>query len=287
MRPWPPSVGAAVDAAPVVDDLESQARPARSRRRTVAVRRPGVLQHVGQRLLHDAVGGEVDAGRQLVARALDAHVDVEARRRRRRDEPVEVGEARRGLRTRAPLVVAQHAEHAADLGRASSGSSCEIASSDFFASAGSVSITCAPTPACTAITPIECATTSCSSCAMRSRSSATARLASSSRSRLERVGALLELLAVEAAVAHRRAEEVRGGEERDVERDVGAVRVRDADDRRRSASADARSHATPMTRSRAAQYAADRVDADEQHLRRQRSRLVLERRRAATTHADR
>ena len=49
----------------------------------------------------------------------------------------------------------------------------EIASSDFFASAGSVSMTCAPTPACTAITPIEWATTSCSSCAMRSRSSAT------------------------------------------------------------------------------------------------------------------
>ena len=36
------------------------------------------------------------------------------------------------------------------------------------------------------MTPIECATTSCSSCAMRSRSSATARFASSSRSRSAR-----------------------------------------------------------------------------------------------------
>ena len=51
---------------------------------------------------------------------------------------------------------------------------------------------------------------------------------------LESVGALLELLAVEPAVAHRRAEEVRGRVEHEVEHDVRAVGARDAADARRS-----------------------------------------------------
>ena len=58
-----------------------------------------------------------------------------------------------------------------------------IASSARLASSGWVSITCTPTPACTVITLMAWATTSCSSRAIRSRSSATARAASSIRSR--------------------------------------------------------------------------------------------------------
>ena len=107
----------------------------------------------------------------------------------------------------------------------------EIAFNDRFASSGSVSITCAPTPACTAITPMEWATTSWSSWAIRSRSSATARLASSARSVLEGVGSLLELLAVQASIPHRRAEQVRGCVQDEVENDVRTGRARDATDR--------------------------------------------------------
>ena len=61
-----------------------------------------------------------------------------------------------------------------------------MAASACLASSGWVSITWPPTADCTAITLIECATTSCSSRAMRSRSSATARRACSSRSRSRR-----------------------------------------------------------------------------------------------------
>ena len=106
----------------------------------------------------------------------------------------------------------------------------EIASSDFFASAGSVSMTCAPTPACTAITPIEWATTSCRSWAMRKRSSATARLASSSRSRSSDAVARFQLFHVQPAVANRRPEEVRGGEDPDVRGQARRVEAGRAED---------------------------------------------------------
>ena len=50
-----------------------------------------------------------------------------------------------------------------------------MAISAFFASCGWVSMTCAPTPACTVMTLIAWATTSCSSWAIRRRSSASTR----------------------------------------------------------------------------------------------------------------
>ena len=72
-------------------------------------------------------------------------------------------------------------------------------------------MTCSPPTACTAITPIECATTSCSSRAMCRRSSATARRDSSSFSRstarrafLERVDARLAVCEGDAEHEHRR-----------------------------------------------------------------------------------
>ena len=61
-----------------------------------------------------------------------------------------------------------------------------MAANACLASSGCVSITWPPTADCTAMTLIECATTSCSSRAMRSRSSVTARRASASRSRSSR-----------------------------------------------------------------------------------------------------
>ena len=188
-RPWPPpSVGAAVDAPPVVDDLEAERAGLVAHERPSPCAGPGVLHHVGQRLLHDAVRGEVDAARQLDAVAVVRHVDRHARAvelarpagrgRRARARARTRATRRRRRRSRA-------ARRACGGSRpASSGSRREIASSARFASAGFVvDDVLADTDACTAITPIECATTSCSSRAMCRRSSATARRASSSFSR--------------------------------------------------------------------------------------------------------
>ena len=57
-----PAVARSARPCAVVDDLELDRVAARSGRRPRR-RRPGVLERVGQRLLHDPVGGEVDAGR--------------------------------------------------------------------------------------------------------------------------------------------------------------------------------------------------------------------------------
>ena len=49
----------------VVEDLQDELRRAGRRRVTSAVVRPGVLERVGQGLLHDAVGGQVEPGGQV------------------------------------------------------------------------------------------------------------------------------------------------------------------------------------------------------------------------------
>ena len=79
---------------------------------------------VGERLLHDAEGGEVDAGRQpvgqlvasdgpaLAVQPLEAH--VEARAARPLDERVEVVEARGGGEG-GRVALAEHVEHRAQL----------------------------------------------------------------------------------------------------------------------------------------------------------------------------
>ena len=59
---------AAVDAATVVGDLEPDRAGLVVDHRRWRSRRARVLQHVRQRLLHDAVRGEVDAGRHVGAR---------------------------------------------------------------------------------------------------------------------------------------------------------------------------------------------------------------------------
>ena len=56
----------------------ARARRASSARSTRRARPPGVLERVGERLLHDPVGGKVDARRQLAPLALDADVDRQA-----------------------------------------------------------------------------------------------------------------------------------------------------------------------------------------------------------------
>ena len=60
-----------------------------------------VLDHVGQRLLHDPVGRQVDARGQLAMLAKAAHVDPHARARGPRDQPVQLGQPWRGKQRRA------------------------------------------------------------------------------------------------------------------------------------------------------------------------------------------
>ena len=141
------------------------------RSRPPSGRGSSVLDHVGQGLLHDAVGGELDA--RLTRRvALDARASRARRRRARPPRGRELVEARGRLGRPRPVGVAQHAEQPAQLGERPR-DVAEMASSAARACSGRSSSTWAPTPACTATTDIEWATMSCSSRAMRRRSSAT------------------------------------------------------------------------------------------------------------------
>ena len=81
-------------AGAVVDDLDAERvrrRSAGSRSRAVA---PRVAQGVGERLLHDPVGGELERRRQLPLVADELELDLEAggpHLVEQRVEPVEAG----------------------------------------------------------------------------------------------------------------------------------------------------------------------------------------------------
>ena len=81
---------------------------------TVGACRPGVLERVGQRLLHDAVGGEVGADRQREALAVLAQRHVEAGVAGALDQRVELPPVSAG-RPRCSLVLGHQAEHAPQL----------------------------------------------------------------------------------------------------------------------------------------------------------------------------
>ena len=77
-----------------------------------------MLEAIGERLLHDSVGGEVHAGRNLGPIAFDDDLHGETRFGHMRRETIELGEA--WLWTRAssvPVGGAQHAQHAFHLGQ--------------------------------------------------------------------------------------------------------------------------------------------------------------------------
>ena len=61
----------------------------------------GVLDHVGQRLLDDPVGRQVDARGQVARLAVARHVDPHARARGPGDQPVQVGQPGRGVQRRS------------------------------------------------------------------------------------------------------------------------------------------------------------------------------------------
>ena len=78
---------------------------------------PRVLERVRQTFLHEPVGREVEAGRELHRVAFDLELDRQARLARLRDEPVEVLEARLRRESRCLLRPAQHADEPAHLGQ--------------------------------------------------------------------------------------------------------------------------------------------------------------------------
>ena len=76
-----------------------------------------MLDRVRQALLHEPVGSQVDAGRELRRLALDLELDGEPRLARLRDEPVKVLEARLWRQRGRFLRPAQDADEPAHLGQ--------------------------------------------------------------------------------------------------------------------------------------------------------------------------
>ena len=118
ISPCPP-LGEPVGGGAVGDavgdlDLEHLRRPAQDDPRPAAA---AVLERVGQALLHEAEGGQVDAGRQRPGPPLDAQLHVEPGVARAGDERAEAIERRlRGV-VGVLAVGAQDAEQAAHLGQ--------------------------------------------------------------------------------------------------------------------------------------------------------------------------
>src|SRR5205823_4776186 len=108
-EPVPGAVHTRVRPHAVIEDLELD------RRRFVAddhlrLGPTGVLERVRERLLHDSVGGEIDAGRQWHRLALDAQVDAQARVAYLSEQRVQRPEARLWRGRRVLLASAEYAE---------------------------------------------------------------------------------------------------------------------------------------------------------------------------------
>ena len=179
--PWPPPLDARAAPGAAARDRDARARrPARrSSTRTSVGAAAGVLDRVGERLLDDAVGGEVDAGGQRRGARPRRQRHRQAGRARALDERVEAASVGCGARARPRRRAARRAGGASR--RAPRGRCARSARRPRGARAGSRSRIRRAPPACTTITLIECATTSCISRAIRRRSSATARSARAAR----------------------------------------------------------------------------------------------------------
>ena len=73
----------------------------------------GVLEGIRQRLLHDPVGGEVDARRQFSRFAFDGHLDRQSGSSHLLDQPVELPQAWLWRERELLVAPAKHAEQAA------------------------------------------------------------------------------------------------------------------------------------------------------------------------------
>ena len=180
-RPRPPPATPAATAAAVVDDLDGERvlLVAHGHRRA---RLAGVLERVGQRFLDDAIGGEIEAGRQAPApRPPRAAATGSPASRTCAQSALQLAEARRRVEARAVVGRAQDAEHALDVAERLAAGRLDAAQG----LAGQLRLglddRCAA-PACSTTTLSACPTLSCSSRARRERSSATASRARASRS---------------------------------------------------------------------------------------------------------
>ena len=114
-RPWPPGLGGGGALAGVGDRQLERVGAVAERDR--GVRAAGVLDDVRQRLLHDPVGGQVDALRQRPRLALDGQLDADAGGAGALEQLVELAEPRlRRELGRVVLAAAQQLQRAVHLG---------------------------------------------------------------------------------------------------------------------------------------------------------------------------
>ena len=177
-RPWPLPFGS--PPAPSSDDVDPQlVRVALQAHHDVRVR-PGVLERVRQRLLHDPVGRQVDRGLERGAVAVDLEVDAQPCRLDALDELGQLRDAGLG-RERRRIVVAQHAEHPPHLDERLAAAALDLLQRGLVAARLS-----AGARACSTTTLRLCETTSCSSRAIRARSSVRAASAASASAAVSR-----------------------------------------------------------------------------------------------------
>ena len=191
----------------------------------------GVLEHVGQRLLHQPVGGDVEHRRQVGRQPLG----LQPHRQPGPLEPVDqlVQPVQPGLRSGVSAPASSSARSRSSSRRRSSTALRPVASTE--SSRSRTSSSSAPSanraaPACTTITETAWATTSCSSRAMRARSSSSsarsraacsrdcAARASASSSRWRSIRRTSRPARVGGAEQHRPEGVVAGVERRDVQR---------------------------------------------------------------------
>ncbi len=188
-QPSPPG-GAGLDLAAVDrDPLAQPEQPAAARRAVVGDLdrevgglvaqddrgAPGAgVARAAERLLHEPVGGQVDAGRQRARLALDAQLDRQPAGGEAAHERADVGEARlRGERD-VLVLAAQHAEQAAQLRERLAPGLLDGGEGGLRRASGLRSASRRAAAACTVIALSAWATTSCSSPAIRVRSSSAA-----------------------------------------------------------------------------------------------------------------
>ena len=121
VSPWPPADAAglaACPASPESQDLDVERRPRRRSRSTCGSRRARVLEHVGQRLLHDPVGSQLDPGPRGRGFRPSSRVDLDARVAHVRHQGVEVVDGLRPAgRCAVGVLVAEQPEHRPGLGQ--------------------------------------------------------------------------------------------------------------------------------------------------------------------------
>ena len=181
--------------------------PQRTRTSVVGARR-ACLMRVRERLLDDAVGGEVDAGRQRrAARPRPTAAPAGPAARARATSAPRRQRRAAGASVACPSPACEHAEQAAHLGQRRAAGVLDPRRGLAARAPGRGRGSRRAPPACTTMTLTEWATTSCISRAIRRRSSATARARRGLARLLGAQRGLVQLLGEPRARAHGAAEQ--------------------------------------------------------------------------------